>query len=159
MNLKNKRIFGSFKRKEIGNSLIFIFLGVVFLFLSRGMEADVYIIGPGFFPRLISVSLIIINVVRLFATILNPNFYTSGIITSYRPFYILTVVLISYLAGIYIIGITFSTIIFIYVVMSILGNRSLFQKALIALVVTFSIKAIFKWILVLPLPSGFWHIL
>ncbi len=147
-----------FRKKELGNSVIFISIGIIFLILSRGMEADVYIIGPGFFPRLISASLIVINVVRFLVIIMSSNGSTADVMSNSRPLYILTILLISYLAGIIIVGLSLATVLFIYVLMSILGNRSLFQKILIALAVTFAIKAIFKWVLVLPLPTGFWNI-
>jgi len=147
-----------FRKKELGNSIIFISIGAFFLILSRGMEADVYIIGPGFLPGLISASLIVINIVRFLVIIMSSDGSTADVISNYRPIYILTILLISYLAGIIIVGLSLATILFIYILMSILGNRSLFQKILIALAVTFAIKAIFKWVLVLPLPTGFWNI-
>jgi len=147
-----------FRKKELGNSIIFISIGAFFLILSRGMEADVYIIGPGFLPGLISASLIVINIVRFLVIIMSSDGMTADVISNYRPIYILTILLISYLAGIIIVGLSLATILFIYILMSILGNRSLFQKILIALAVTFAIKAIFKWVLVLPLPTGFWNI-
>jgi hypothetical protein len=146
------------KKKEIGNSLFFVFLGGVFLFLTKGMTAEYYTIGPGFFPRMVAISLIITNIIRFIALVIRPDNEKANISYNDRPLYITTIIFILYAAGNYVIGFTVSSILFLYVLMHLLGNRRRFQKILNSLAVTFVVKAIFKWILVLPLPGGFWNI-
>ena len=49
---------------EIANSIFFIALGGVVLFLPKGMGAEYYTIGPGFFPKMLAILLIITNIGR-----------------------------------------------------------------------------------------------
>jgi len=146
------------KIREIANSVFFILLGGLFLFLTRGMEADVYIIGPGFFPGIIAVSLIVVNMIRLSTLIfIAGNNQDKGKVT-YKPLYINAMVLVLYLAGCYVIGLSISSVLFLYVMMSLFGNRNRLQKIFISVAVAVAVEVIFKWVLVLPLPTGFWGI-
>jgi hypothetical protein len=146
------------KKKEICNSLFFVFLGVVFLILTKGMTAEYYTIGPGFFPRMIAILLIITNIIRFLILVIRPDSGQANISYNDRPLYITAIIFILYAAGNYVIGFTISSVVFLYVLMHLLGNRRRFQKILNSLAVTFVVKAIFKWVLVLPLPGGFWNI-
>jgi putative tricarboxylic transport membrane protein len=146
------------KIREIANSVFFILLGGLFLFLTRGMEADVYIIGPGFFPGIIAASLIVINLIRLLNLILVAGNNQDQVDVTYKPLYITTTVLVLYLAGCYVIGLSISSVLFLYVMMSLFGNRNRLQKIFISVAVAVAVKVIFKWVLVLPLPTGFWGI-
>lgn len=147
------------KKIEIGNAVFFILLGCFFLYLTRGMKPEYYTIGPGFFPRMIAGLLVLCNVTRLLLIVFNLETFEARIVYDDRPFYAAAGIFALYAVGNYVIGFTISSLVFLYVMMNLLGNRSLFQKIITPLAVTFAVKAIFKWVLVLPLPAGFWDIL
>jgi putative tricarboxylic transport membrane protein len=120
------------------------------------MTAEFYTIGPGFFPRLLAALLIIANIARLLYSLKGIDSPEPQVQNDHRPLLIFTSIFALYAIGNYFLGFTLSSIVFLYVLMSVLGNRSKVQKIIVCLVVTFGVKAIFKWVLVLPLPAGFW---
>ena len=144
------------RKIEIINSVFFIALAGFVLYLTKGMTAEYYTIGPGFFPRLIAVLLIITNGARLVHTFRETGPPEPRTRYDDRPLVVFTSVFALYAVGNYYLGFTISSLVFLYVLMSILGNRSVIQKTIVSLVVTLCVKAIFKWVLVLPLPAGFW---
>jgi len=147
------------KKIEIFNSVFFILLGCFFLYLTREMKPEYYTIGPGFFPRMIAGLLILANITRLLLIVFRIERFDARIVYDDKPLYAAAGIFALYAVGNYIIGFTISSLAFLYVMMDLLGNRSLLQKTVTPVAVTLGVKAIFKWVLVLPLPAGFWNIL
>jgi len=149
------------KKMDLSASVLFIAIGVVTIFLCREMKAEFYTVGPGFFPRSLSIILIFVSLMQLIFALKRNT--TDGEVSRKKeglgPLFITMLFILGYTIGNYLVGFTLSTFVFIFAFMTWLGNRKLSQKLVCAFLVTVGIKAIFKWVLVLPLPVGLWNLL
>ena len=118
------------------------------------MKAEFYTIGPDFFPKMLAVFLIAANVPRLVIALRLIGEKEQRVKSDDVAVFFSMLIMVIYLFCTYLIGTVFSSIIFLYFLMHYLGNRNHFQKIILSLGVPLAVKAIFKWILVLPLPRG-----
>ena len=151
------------KKKELPSIIAFIILGLAAVWLSSRLEPGYYSIGPGFAPTVLGVMLLMCNLLRLIAIFLKPkeslnsdtkieeseNGKESWVLVAAAAS-IVTV----YIIGNYLVGFLIATILFLLGFMHFLKNKSWKIKIFIPLVVSIGISAIFRWVLVLPLPEG-----
>ena len=140
------------------DSLIYILLGCLVFFYAKNNTAEFTAVSPAFFPRMIASVLIFVNILRLTLLIYNrdgnqyhlKNINKADIIS----FVFVILSLFTYYFLNYLIGFTSSTILFIFCLCYLLGEKKVIQNLIFAFVISGVITSIFKWILVLPLPQG-----
>ena len=146
------------KKAEWIDPVAYVLIGVVTIFFSRQYDAEYYTIGPGFFPMMIAFLMIAINsfrvVLLLIKSVSDPPVFLPMTKAAYHSFFIILSALTAYFICNFFLGFLVSTSIFVFIMMYLLGNHSIWQNAVFSLLVSISISAVFKWILVLPLPQG-----
>lgn len=108
-------------------------------------------LGPQFFPKIISIILIILGII-LFITSKKDNEKFDFKKSSYT-------FLIIFVFGIYIyiinkLGYLISTILFAFIVISILKNTSLLTRILYSVIFSISLYALFTYLFKVSLPEG-----
>ncbi len=142
------------KKIEIFNSIFFLLLALLILYFSKDLKSEFYTIGPDFFPKMLGTFLILATVPRLIAALRLKDEGKREKNSSDYHVYLTMLIMVLYLGCTYLIGTLLSSVILIYLLMHYLGNRSQFQKVIFSLGVPLAVEAIFKWVLVLPLPKG-----
>jgi|GEM_PF-4493724 len=146
------------KTAKLIDPLCFIALGGLTLYFAQAHQDENVIVSPAFFPRMVAILMIIMNLLRIITIIFKQEKVESNqpplTRTGYKSVLIALASLVGYFGLNYLIGFLLSTIIFVFGLMYLLGNRRFLQSAVFCLAVAFSISAIFKYVLVLPLPQG-----
>lgn len=148
------------KTLNLIDALLYLILGIFIFFYARIYSSDHYTTSPAFFPQMIATLMIIFSSIRLVLWFLNASQVddASGAApmngARYRSFLVIVACLAGYFVCNLLAGFLISTILFVTFLMRLLGNRNYLQNVLFALLISFGISAIFKWVLVLPLPSG-----
>ena len=111
-------------------------------------------LGPDFFPRLLSIFMMIFSLIQLVRTFrkdeeekLKLNIHKLSVI--------IIMACITYLFAIGIIGYLVSTFLFLTVIISVLSGRKSIKDTLIALGISLALYGVFHLVLKVPLPTGF----
>lgn len=146
------------KTAKLIDPICFIILGVLTLYFAQAHQDENVVVSPAFFPRMVAVLMIIMNLIRIIIMFFKEENFDSNrppmTGAGYKSALIALAVLVAYFTLNYLIGFLLATIVFVFGLMYLLGNHRFIQNAVFCLVVAFSISAIFKYVLVLPLPEG-----
>jgi len=111
-------------------------------------------LGPDFFPRLLSILMMIFSLIQLVRTFrkdkeeqLRLNIHGLSVI--------IIVACVTYLFAIGIIGYLVSTFLFLTIVIFVLSGRKSIKDTVIALGISIALYGVFHLVLKVPLPAGF----
>lgn len=145
------------KRADIGVGIGLIILSTwVFWYSSEYRKTVIYIYGPNFFPQILSILMGIcgmILIVRAMKGKVLPK--TDRIdIQGFFRMVIAIGICIGYLYLMQVIGFAMGTSVFLFVLMTFLGQQGLIKRVMSSVAASLIVWAIFRYFLVIPLPMG-----
>ncbi len=145
------------KRADIGVGIGLIILSTwVFWYSSEYRKTVIYIYGPNFFPQILSILMGIcgvILIVRAMKGKILPK--TDRIdIQGFFRMVIAIGICIGYLYLMQVIGFAMGTSVFLFVLMTFLGQQGLIKRVMSSVAASLIVWAIFRYFLVIPLPMG-----
>lgn len=143
---------------DLFDSVFYIILGcIVFVFASNN-TAEFTAVSPAFFPRMIATAMITVNIIRLILLFYPKSKreyeYKTVNREGLKSFLLITISLLAYYVMNYIVGFPVATVIFVFCLCYLLGEKKIILNIVYSLAISGIITSIFKWILVLPLPQG-----
>ena len=143
---------------DLFDSVFYIILGCIVFVCASNNTADFTAVGPAFFPRMIATAMIAVNVIRLILLFYSKskwkNEYKSANREGVKSFLLIIVSLLAYYLMNYLVGFPVATVIFVFCLCYLLGEKKIIHNIVYSLAISGIITSIFKWILVLPLPQG-----
>jgi len=156
--MKSKKI------PDIIYGLIFMFVGLYFFIKATSFPEDYIMkIGPDFYPKILSGSMIVLSVALIVSTVLGKS--SSGFIPiNLKDKQFQKLVASCGLAVLYTLllktaGFLPITILFIFVFMLLLGKRQILSLTLVPIATTFGVWLIFEKLLTVSLPVGLMSVL
>lgn len=145
------------KRADIGVGIGLIILSTwIFWYSSEYRKTVIYIYGPNFFPQILSILMGIcgmILIVRAMKGKVLPK--TDRIdIQGFFRMVIAIGICIGYLFLMQVIGFAMGTSVFLFVLMTFLGQQGLIKRVMSSTAASLIVWAIFRYFLVIPLPTG-----
>lgn len=145
------------KRADIGVGIGLIVLSTwIFWYSSEYRKTVIYIYGPNFFPQILSILMGIcgmILIVRAMKGKVLPK--TDRIdIQGFFRMVIAIGICIGYLFLMQVIGFAMGTSVFLFVLMTFLGQQGLIKRIMSSMAASLIVWAIFRYFLVIPLPTG-----
>jgi putative tricarboxylic transport membrane protein len=145
------------KRADIGVGIGLIVLSTwIFWYSSEYRKTVIYIYGPNFFPQILSILMGIcgmILIVRAMKGKVLPK--TDRIdIQGFFRMVIAIGICIGYLFLMQVIGFAMGTSVFLFVLMTFLGQQGLIKRVMSSTAASLIVWAIFRYFLVIPLPTG-----
>ena len=145
------------KRADIGVGIGLIVLSTwIFWYSSEYRKTVIYIYGPNFFPQILSILMGIcgmILIVRAMKGKVLPR--TDRIdIQGFFRMVIAIGICIGYLFLMQVIGFAMGTSVFLFVLMTFLGQQGLIKRVMSSIAASLIVWAIFRYFLVIPLPMG-----
>jgi len=145
------------KRADIGVGIGLIVLSTwIFWYSSEYRKTVIYIYGPNFFPQILSILMGIcgmILIVRAMKGKVLPK--TDRIdIQGFFRMVIAIGICIGYLFLMQVIGFAMGTSVFLFVLMTFLGQQGLIKRVMSSMPASLIVWAIFRYFLVIPLPTG-----
>lgn len=145
------------KKADIGTGIGLIILSAwIFWYASAYSKATIYYYGPNFFPQAIAIAtsicaiILILNAVRG-KSLENPERIE---LKGFIRMVVAILICIGYLFLMQVVGFTIGTCIFLYVLMMFIGQRGIKKRIVSSLAVSLIVWAIFRYFLVIPLPTG-----
>jgi putative tricarboxylic transport membrane protein len=145
------------KKADIGVGIGLVILSVwIFWYASAYSKATIYYYGPNFFPQILSIAMsvcAIILIVKAFQDKTLPQ--TESIhLRGFVRMLIAIAICIGYLFLMQVIGFAMATGFFLFVLMMFIGQKGLLKRVTSSVVVSLIVWAIFRYFLVIPLPTG-----
>jgi putative tricarboxylic transport membrane protein len=140
-------------------SVIWLIVGLFFFIggLKLGVE-KLFSPGPGFFPALFSAILILLSLILFFLNFRKKKHYTKQKLwkekNSWRPICSILFALLCYALLLNNIGYIITTIIFLFYLIKIIGDRGWKQAFTISFLGTSISYSVFKVLFEVPLPKG-----
>ena len=145
------------KRADIGVGIGLIILSAwVFWYSSAYREQEIYIYGPNFFPQILSILMGICGVILIVNAMKGKVLPKTDRIDA-RGFLRMLIAIgicIGYLYLMQVIGFAMGTSVFLFVLMTFLGQQGLMKRVMSSIAASLSVWAIFRYFLVIPLPTG-----
>jgi len=149
------------KRIDIGVGIVLcIFSVVIYLYAEQqyaGKGVNRY--GPKFFPQVLSVSMFLASVALIVQAFrgkalkslekINKQGFVRAAVT--------LVIAIGYVFLMNFLGFYLSTAIFLFVVMTYLGQKKLWIRILVTILVATAVYSLFHYFLKIPLPEGIFY--
>jgi len=145
------------KKVDIGTGIgLIIFSTWIFWYASAYSKATIYYYGPNFFPQAIAIAMCICAITLILNAIRGKSMERSDRIElkGFIRMVIAIVICIGYLFLMQVIGFTIGTCVFLYVLMMFIGQQGLKKRILSSITVSLIVWAIFRYFLVIPLPTG-----
>ena len=145
------------KKADIGVGVGLVVLSAwVFWYASAYSKATIYYYGPNFFPQILSIAMsvcAIILILKAFRGRTLPQ--TESIhLRGFARMLIAIAICIGYLFLMQVIGFAMATGVFLFVLMMFIGQKGLTKRITSCVVVSLIVWAIFRYFLVIPLPTG-----
>ena len=145
------------KRADIGVGIGLIIFGTwVFWYASAYRKTVIYIYGPNFFPQVLSILMGICGVLLIIRAVRGEVLAKTDRIDP-QGFIRLVIAIgmcIGYLFLMQVIGFAMGTSVFLFVLMTFLGQQGLITRVMSSIVASLIVWAIFRYFLVIPLPEG-----
>jgi putative tricarboxylic transport membrane protein len=145
------------KRADIGVGIGLIIFGTwVFWYSTEYQKTVIYIYGPNFFPQVLSILLGICGIILIIRAIRGDVLSKTDRIDLQGFFRMLISIgmCIGYLFLMQVIGFAMGTSVFLFVLMTFLGQQGLMKRIMSSVVASVLVWAIFRYFLVIPLPEG-----
>ncbi len=145
------------KRADIGVGIGLIILSTwVFWYSSEYRKTVIYIYGPNFFPQILSILMGICGIVLIVRAMKGKVLPKTDRI-DIQGFFRMVIAIgicIGYLFLMQVIGFAMGTSVFLYVLMMFIGQKGLVKRITSSVVVSLIVWAIFRFFLIIPLPTG-----
>ncbi len=145
------------KKVDIGTGIgLIIFSTWIFWYASAYSKATIYYYGPNFFPQAIAIAMSICAIILILNAIKGKSMERSDRIElkGFIRMVIAIAICIGYLFLMQVIGFTMGTCVFLYVLMMFIGQQGLKKRIFSSIAVSLIVWAIFRYFLVIPLPTG-----
>jgi putative tricarboxylic transport membrane protein len=145
------------KRADIGVGIGLIILGTwVFWYSSAYRKTVIYIYGPNFFPQVLSILMGLCGVILIIRAMRGEVLPQTDRIDLHGFFRMVIAIgmCIGYLFLMQVIGFAMGTSVFLFVLMTFLGQQGLMKRIMSSIATSLVVWAIFRYFLVIPLPMG-----
>ena len=145
------------KRADIGVGIGLIILGTwVFWYASAYRKTVIYIYGPNFFPQILSILLGICGIILIIRAMRGDVLSKTDRIDLHGFFRMVIAIgiCIGYLFLMQVIGFAMGTSVFLFVLMTFLGQKGFIVRIISSIATSVIVWAIFRYFLVIPLPEG-----
>ena len=145
------------KRADIGVGIGLIIFGTwVFWYSSAYGKTVIYIYGPNFFPQILSILMGLCGVILIVRAMRGEVLPKTDRI-DLQGFFRMVIAIgmcIGYLFLMQVIGFAMGTSVFLFVLMTFLGQQGLMKRIMSSIATSLVVWAIFRYFLVIPLPMG-----
>lgn len=145
------------KRADIGVGIGLIVLSTwIFWYSSEYRKTVIYIYGPNFFPQILSILMGICGIVLIVRAMKGKVLPKTDRI-DIQGFFRMVIAIgicIGYLFLMQVIGFAMGTSVFLFVLMTFLGQQGLIKRVMSSIAASLIVWAIFRYFLVIPLPTG-----
>lgn len=145
------------KRADIGVGIGLIILSTwVFWYSSEYRKTVIYIYGPNFFPQILSILMGICGMILIVRAMKGKALPKTDRI-DIQGFFRMVIAIgicIGYLFLMQVIGFAMGTSVFLFVLMTFLGQQGLIKRVMSSTAASLIVWAIFRYFLVIPLPTG-----
>ena len=145
------------KRADIGVGIGLIILSTwVFWYSSEYRKTVIYIYGPNFFPQILSILMGICGVILIVRAMKGKVLPKTDRI-DIQGFFRMVIAIgicIGYLFLMQVIGFAMGTSVFLFVLMTFLGQQGLIKRVMSSIAASLIVWGIFRYFLVIPLPTG-----
>ena len=145
------------KKADIGVGIgLIIFSTWIFWYASEYAKATIYYYGPNFFPQFLAIAMsicaiaLILNAIRGKSLERLDRIHLKGFIRMV----IAIAICIGYLFLMQVIGFAMGTSVFLYVLMMFIGQQGQMKRISSSIAVSLIVWAIFRYFLIIPLPTG-----
>lgn len=145
------------KKIDIGTGVgLIIFSAWLFWYASAYRQATIYYYGPNFFPQFLAIAMCICAIVLILNALQGKSLEKEDRINlkGFLRMVISIGICIGYLLLMQVIGFAMGTSVFLYVLMMFIGQKGLVQRISSSVVVSLIVWAIFRYFLIIPLPTG-----
>lgn len=149
------------KRIDIGVGIILcIFSVIIYLYAEQqyvGRGVNRY--GPNFFPQVLSLMMFLASIALIVQAFRGKALKNLEEVNK-QGFVRATVTLVLAIAYVFLmnfLGFYLSTVIFLFVVMTYLGQKKLWIRILVSLLVATAVYGLFHYFLKIPLPEGIFY--
>ena len=145
------------KKADIGTGIgLLVFSAWVFWYASEYSKATIYYYGPNFFPQVLAIAMGICAVILIVKALQGKSLEASSRI-DFKGFLRMLVAIgicIGYLFLMQLIGFAMGTVVFLFVLMMYIGQQGRVKRICSAVIVALIVWAIFRYFLIIPLPTG-----
>jgi len=145
------------KRADIGVGIGLIILSTwVFWYADVYRKKEIYIYGPNFFPQILSVVMGVCGIILIVRAVRGEILPKTDRI-DVRGFLRMVIAIgicIGYLYLMQVIGFAMGTCVFLFVLMTFLGQQGFITRIMSSIAASVIVWAIFRYFLVIPLPTG-----
>jgi len=145
------------KKADIGAGIgLIIFSAWIFWYASIYSKTTIYYYGPNFFPQVLSIAMCICAIFLILRALQGKALERLDRINSkgFMRMVIAIAICIGYLFLMQVIGFAIGTCVFLFVLMLFIGQKGLTKRSASSIVVSLIVWAIFRFFLVIPLPTG-----
>ena len=145
------------KKADIGVGIGLIILSAwIFWYASSYSQATIYYYGPNLFPQILAVGMCICAIILIVKATQGKSLakVDSIHLRGFVRMIIAIVMCVGYLFLMQLIGFAIGTTVFLYVLMMIIGQEGLIKRITSSVAVSFIVWAIFRYFLIIPLPTG-----
>ncbi len=148
------------RKADIKAGIFMIFFGgLVFWYSSRYAKVVINIYGPNFFPQFLSLCICICGVILIVnakkgkAPDKNEKIDRQG----FRRMAVAIGICVGYLLIMQVVGFAIGSCIFLFVLMTFLRQQGVIPRIVSSITASMIVWAIFRYFLVIPLPTGLWE--
>lgn len=145
------------KKADVGTGIGLLLLSAwIFWYASGYSKATIYYYGPNFFPQILAMAMCVCAIILIVKALRGKSLELSDSI-HFRGFLRMLIAIgicIGYLFLMQLIGFAMGTIVFLFVLMMYIGQQGLVKRIFSSVVVAFIVWAIFRYFLIIPLPTG-----
>ena len=145
------------KKADIGVGVGLIILSAwIFWYANAYRQAAIYYYGPNFFPQILAIIMAICAIVLILKALQGKalpkqeSIYLKG----FARMLVAIAICIGYLFLMQVIGFALGTVVFLFVLMMFIGQKGLLKRVASSVLVSLIVWAIFRYFLVIPLPTG-----
>jgi hypothetical protein len=145
------------KKVDIGTGIgLIIFSAWIFWYASAYRKATIYYYGPNFFPQFLAIAMCICAIILILNATQGKSMEKEDRIhlKGFLRMVVSIGICIGYLLLMQVIGFAMGTSVFLYVLMMFIGQKGLVQRITSSVVVSLIVWAIFRFFLIIPLPTG-----
>ena len=145
------------KKADIGTGIgLIIFSTWVFWYASEYRGATIYYYGPNFFPQVLAIAMSICAIILILNATRGRSLESTDRIQAkgFLRMLIAIGICIGYLYLMQVIGFAIGTSVFLYVLMMFIGQKGQLKRITSSIAVSLIVWAIFRFFLIIPLPTG-----
>ena len=145
------------KKADIGTGIgLIVFSAWIFWYASEYSKATIYYYGPNFFPQVLAGAMAICAIILIVRALTGKSMEATSSI-DFKGFLRMLGAIgicIGYLFLMQVIGFAMGTVVFLFVLMMYIGQKGMLKRVVSSVVVALLVWAIFRYFLIIPLPTG-----